>query len=44
MNTWKKQQRTSKFGSLHPAARTFQALRILVNDEIGALKELLRIA
>ncbi|MEN6385347.1 MAG: 16S rRNA (cytosine(1402)-N(4))-methyltransferase RsmH [Phycisphaerales bacterium] len=44
MNTWKKQQRNSKFGSLHPAARTFQALRILVNDELGSLKELLRVA
>ena len=29
---------------LHPAARTFQALRILVNDELGSLRELLRIA
>jgi 16S rRNA (cytosine1402-N4)-methyltransferase len=29
---------------LHPAARTFQALRILVNDELGNLKQLLRIA
>jgi 16S rRNA (cytosine1402-N4)-methyltransferase len=31
-------------GSLHPAARTFQALRILVNDELGSLRELLRVA
>jgi 16S rRNA (cytosine1402-N4)-methyltransferase len=44
INTWKKQQRNSRFGSLHPAARTFQTLRILVNDELGSLKELLRIA
>ena len=29
---------------MHPAARTFQALRILVNDELGALKQLLRSA
>ena len=42
--TWKKQQRQSAFGSLHPAARTFQALRILVNDELASLKELLRVA
>jgi 16S rRNA (cytosine1402-N4)-methyltransferase len=42
--TWKKQQKQSGFGSLHPAARTFQALRILVNDELSALKELLRVA
>ena len=44
VNSWKKKQRASKFGSLHPAARTFQALRILVNDELGSLKELLRLA
>jgi len=42
--TWHKLRRTSKSPSLHPAARTFQALRILVNDELGCLKELLRIA
>ncbi len=42
--SWKKQQRNSKFSSLHPAARIFQALRILVNDELGCLRELLRIA
>ncbi len=29
---------------LHPAARTFQALRILVNDELGSLRQLLRTA
>jgi 16S rRNA (cytosine1402-N4)-methyltransferase len=44
MVTWKKKQRSSKFGSLHPAARTFQTLRILVNNEIGSLRELLRLA
>jgi 16S rRNA (cytosine1402-N4)-methyltransferase len=42
--TWQQKNRTAKFGSLHPAARTFQALRILVNDEMGVLKELLKIA
>jgi 16S rRNA (cytosine1402-N4)-methyltransferase len=31
-------------GLLHPAARTFQALRILVNDEMASLRELLRLA
>ena len=41
---WRQQRRTSKSGSLHPAARTFQALRILVNDELGCLRELLRVA
>ncbi|MCD4832054.1 MAG: 16S rRNA (cytosine(1402)-N(4))-methyltransferase RsmH [Anaerohalosphaeraceae bacterium] len=44
VQSWKKQQKDSRFSSLHPAARTFQALRILVNDELGALKELLRTA
>ena len=29
---------------LHPAARTFQALRILVNDELAGLEQLLRVA
>ena len=33
-----------KPGGLHPAARTFQALRILVNDELGSLAALLRTA
>lgn len=33
-----------KPGGLHPAARTFQALRILVNDEMGSLAALLRTA
>lgn len=31
-------------GALHPAARTFQTLRILVNDELARLRELLRVA
>ncbi len=42
--TWRRQQQALSSGTLHPAARTFQALRILVNDELGTLKELLRIA
>ncbi|HUV66027.1 MAG TPA: 16S rRNA (cytosine(1402)-N(4))-methyltransferase RsmH [Sedimentisphaerales bacterium] len=42
--TWRQQQGGSKSGLLHPAARAFQALRILVNDELGSLRELLRVA
>ena len=43
LKDWKTQQR-QKFNTLHPAARVFQALRILVNDELGALRQLLRTA
>jgi 16S rRNA (cytosine1402-N4)-methyltransferase len=35
---------SSERPDLHPAARTFQALRILVNDELKALEQLLRVA
>lgn len=41
---WRRQRRAAKSGALHPAALTFQALRILVNDEFGALRQLLRVA
>lgn len=34
----------SRRSETHPAARTFQALRILVNDELGGLRQLLRVA
>ena len=36
--------RKKRFNSLHPAARTFQSLRILVNDELDSLKQLLKLA
>jgi 16S rRNA (cytosine1402-N4)-methyltransferase len=38
---WRKQVAA---GAIHPATLTFQALRILVNDELGALRQLLRVA
>ncbi len=41
---WRQERRSSKSNSLHPAALVFQALRILVNDELGCLRELLRAA
>lgn len=41
---WRQERRSSKSNSLHPAALVFQTLRILVNDELGCLRELLRAA
>lgn len=38
-----KRQKRQRPGGLHPAARTFQTLRMLVNDEQATLKELLRV-
>jgi 16S rRNA (cytosine1402-N4)-methyltransferase len=40
-NTWEKKRKGQQFGGSHPAARTFQAIRILVNNELGVLKKLL---
>jgi len=41
MRQWR-QRPERRPGDLHPAARTFQALRILVNDELTGLEQLLR--
>ncbi|MCL2329724.1 MAG: 16S rRNA (cytosine(1402)-N(4))-methyltransferase RsmH [Phycisphaerae bacterium] len=41
-NQWRKRAKERQ-NELHPAARTFQALRILVNDELGSLRSLLRV-
>jgi 16S rRNA (cytosine1402-N4)-methyltransferase len=40
--SWRERARTTP-GALHPAARAFQALRMLVNDELGQLEHLLRV-
>lgn len=40
----RKSWRAAGRSDLHPAARTFQALRILVNEELHGLEQLLRIA
>lgn len=42
LTEYRRQQRQKP--GLHPAARTFQTLRMLVNDELGTLRELLRVA
>lgn len=43
---WREWRRTraEERPALHPAARCFQALRMAVNDELGCLRHLLRIA
>lgn len=41
--TWRKNRQEGDT-TLHPAARTFQSLRILVNDELRGLEQLLRVA
>lgn len=40
---WRKKRQEGD-ASLHPAARTFQAIRILVNDELRGLEQFLRVA
>lgn len=38
---WKAVPASSRHGRIHPATRTFQAIRIAVNDEIGSLRSAL---
>ncbi|HEV56953.1 MAG TPA: 16S rRNA (cytosine(1402)-N(4))-methyltransferase [Phycisphaerales bacterium] len=42
--TWKRYQKQAPFGTAHPAARTFQALRILVNNDLTHLDRFLALA
>lgn len=35
---------SARYGRIHPATRVFQALRIVVNDELGVLKQFLEMA
>ncbi len=42
VDAWKERAKANP-GEVHPAARTFQALRILVNDEMSGLERLLAV-
>ncbi len=38
------EQAVGRHGKIHPATKTFQALRIAINDELGALTDMLPVA